>query len=284
MLNPGVSPGFAHTGLARAQHNVKHTLLVTRHSSLGQVTRLVGLHFPSVNPHITPTGTIKSCSLSKFPTQAPLTTLQILHEYQSNLVHYRTFSFIALTKHVQRYVELDCIAVNLPGLLQCTCTNMKQRENIPPSTIMKPTAILKATGLAYLVGALAVMATPARVATIEARQFVPITMGIEGVLKYATETLAIQIEGAATNLNQLKKWCKNAGPLTSRLAQQGYNATFITNSICAASKAPTLKTDAQIRNLTQEAATRIWVVQALGSTLGNAKLLCKCTLLDSVCP
>ena len=142
---------------------------------------------------------------------------------------------------------------------------------------MKTTAIFKATGLVYLVGALTVMAVPAPEAAIEARQFVPIVQGIEGVLKYASETLAVQIEGAATNLDRLKYLCKNSKTLTSRLAQQGYNTTFITNSICAASKAPALKTDALIRNLTQEASTRIWIVQALGSTLGNAKLLCKYT-------
>lgn len=152
-------------------------------------------------------------------------------------------------------------------------------KDIPPS-IMKTTAIFKATGLAYLFGALAVMATPTPEAAIEARQFgqfVPIIQGIEGVLQYASETLAVQIEGAATNLGQLKYLCRNSRSLTSRLAQQGYNTTFIKNSICAASKAPALKTDAEIRNLTQEASTKIWIVQALGSTLGNAKALCKYT-------
>ena len=55
---------------------------------------------------------------------------------------------------------------------------------------------------------------------------------------------------------------------------RGYNTTYITNEICTAAKQPTLKTNAQIQNLTLEASSKIWIVQALGSTLGNTKALC----------
>ena len=111
-------------------------------------------------------------------------------------------------------------------------------------------------------------------AAVDKRQFIPILQGIDGVLKYASETFAAQIEGSATSIEHLKKLCHGADYLTSRLAQEGYNTTFITKAICDASKQTALKSNAEIQALVTAASSRIWVVQALGSTLGNAKALC----------
>ena len=111
--------------------------------------------------------------------------------------------------------------------------------------------------------------------------FVPIIHGLEGVLLYASETLAAQLEGAATSINELKKECAFRSALTSRLAAQGYNTTFIINEICDASKKPTLATNAEIQNKTLEASTKIWIVQALGAIGGNFNKLCNIIDIDA---
>lgn len=117
--------------------------------------------------------------------------------------------------------------------------------------------------------------------TVEKRRFVPIIHGLEGVLKYASETLAAQLEGAATSTKQLKAGCAHGKDLTSRLATQGYNTTFILNEICDASKQPTLATNAEIQNKTAEASTKIWIVQALGAIGGNFNKLCNIIDVDA---
>ena len=104
---------------------------------------------------------------------------------------------------------------------------------------------------------------------------------MEGVLLYASETLAAQLEGAATSINELKKECACSSDLTSRLAAQGYNTTFIINEICDASKKPTLATNAEIQNKTLEASTKIWIVQALGAIGGNFNKLCNIIDIDA---
>ena len=105
--------------------------------------------------------------------------------------------------------------------------------------------------------------------------------GIDGVLKYASETLAAQLEGAATSIKELKAGCAVGTTLTSRLATQGYNTTFIVNDICDASKKPQLATDAEIKNKTLEASTKIFIVQALGSIGGNFNKLCNIIDVDA---
>ncbi|KAL8794562.1 MAG: hypothetical protein Q9195_002897 [Heterodermia aff. obscurata] len=113
------------------------------------------------------------------------------------------------------------------------------------------------------------------------RRFVPIIHGLEGVLLYASETLAAQLEGLATSVKELQVACAHGTALTSRLATQGYNTTFILNEICDASKKPTLATDAEIQNKTLEASTRIWIVQALGAIGGNFNKLCNIIDIDA---
>ena len=77
-------------------------------------------------------------------------------------------------------------------------------------------------------------------------------MGIQGVLEYATETLTAQIIGAATSVDQLKTLCKNADALDSRLAQEGYNTTYMKAAVCAASKQSALASNDDIRGQVRE--------------------------------
>ena len=86
------------------------------------------------------------------------------------------------------------------------------------------------------------------------------------MLQYASETLAAQIEGAATSVKELKGFCAHAPALTSRLAQEGYNITVITNAICTASMQSALKSNTNVQALTRAASSKIWVVQALGTS------------------
>jgi len=107
-----------------------------------------------------------------------------------------------------------------------------------------------------------------------ARQSPTIIQGLPGVLEYASQTLAIEIVGAATNIDQLKHLCKHIDGLTGRLHQQGYDTVFIKNAICGAANATRLATDAEIQVQTIQASTKIWIVQALGAFKGYERAFC----------
>ena len=93
--------------------------------------------------------------------------------------------------------------------------------------------------------------------------------------------MAAQLEGAATSIKELKAGCTYGSSLTSRLATQGLNTTFIINEICEASKKPQLATNAEIQNKTLEAATKIFIVQALSATGNQVNKLCNLIDVDS---
>lgn len=110
--------------------------------------------------------------------------------------------------------------------------------------------------------------------SIMARQSPSIIQGLPGVLEYASQTLAVQIVGAATSLSELKHLCKHVDGLTVRLHQQGYDTNFIKNAICVAANATHLATDAEIQAQTLQASSKIWTVQALASFKGYERAFC----------
>ena len=105
--------------------------------------------------------------------------------------------------------------------------------------------------------------------------------GIEGVLEYASQTLAAQIVGAVTSIGQLKFLCHHADQLDSRLQQEGYDVAYIKNAVCTAANQTALASNAEIQSEVRLASSKIWVVQALGSTLGSQNALCNIFDVDA---
>ncbi|KAL8820979.1 MAG: hypothetical protein Q9191_007404 [Dirinaria sp. TL-2023a] len=150
---------------------------------------------------------------------------------------------------------------------------------------MKLLSIIKASATVLLLGQTVTAAIEARGAGTKAkslseRTYVPLIPFMDGVLEYATETFATQIIGAATSINQLKTLCQTMDSLDTRLAQQGYNTTYMKTAICAASKQTALASNDAIRAQVELASSKIWVVQALDSTFAANKL-CNLYNVDS---
>lgn len=102
---------------------------------------------------------------------------------------------------------------------------------------------------------------------------------IEVVAQLVSELVAVQIVGAATSQDQLRFLCDSFS--YARLAGQFYNVTLMQNIICAGAKPTDLTPLPLIRNLTTEASTEIWIVQAIGAVQGNVAKLCEIIDVDA---
>ncbi|KAL9019888.1 MAG: hypothetical protein Q9185_002830 [Variospora sp. 1 TL-2023] len=105
------------------------------------------------------------------------------------------------------------------------------------------------------------------------------------ILNLATDTFvilakrpapAVQLVGAQTTPDAIKSLCTDFD--LSRLRASGYNTTSLTSIFCEASNvAPPLPTTEQLRALTQQYSSYIWIFQAAGALKGDPnrlKLLC----------
>lgn len=173
---------------------------------------------------------------------------------------------------------------NIPSIIRNYSKPLRSRSENLSSIKMKLLNIVKVSASVLFLGQTVAAAVQARDAGTKAKslaerynKYIPLIPGIEGVLQYATETLTAQIIGATTSVNQLKHLCQYADSFGSRLAQQGYNVTYMKAAVCAASKQATLASNNDIKAQTQLPASKIFAVQALLSTYAAAEL---CRLFD----
>ena len=98
---------------------------------------------------------------------------------------------------------------------------------------------------------------------------------IQAVLLLASELYAVQTVGAATSHLELDFICASFDVNFARLQPSGYNTTLIKEIFCAAAEADSLPPSNQIRQLTIEISSFIWIVQAIGAVQGNVQTLCR---------
>lgn len=103
---------------------------------------------------------------------------------------------------------------------------------------------------------------------------------ILSVLETASELLAIQIIGAATSLDQLKFLCLVFPSNSSRLQSEQYDVALIQKIVCAAADEKTIPSLDEIKALTIEISTEIWIIQAIGAVQGKSGVRKLCGLIN----
>ncbi|MCJ1463744.1 hypothetical protein MMC07_002353 [Pseudocyphellaria aurata] len=93
---------------------------------------------------------------------------------------------------------------------------------------------------------------------------------IQALFDTASELFAIQVVGLATSLDQLKSLCQAATSFTPRIESEYYNSTLIQNVICTAAGETALPSVEEIKRLTVEIVTDLWVIQSIGAVQGKS--------------
>ncbi|KAI4139458.1 MAG: hypothetical protein L6R39_006277 [Caloplaca ligustica] len=133
-------------------------------------------------------------------------------------------------------------------------------------------------GVSHVVLLFITLLSGATASTVVARAGPPTNADI---LNLATDTFAVQLVGAQTTPEGVKSLCTDFD--LSSLTAGGYNATSLKEIFCQASSGltPTLPSQSQIRALTIEYSSWIWIFQAVGALKNDKRRLrVLCSLID----
>ena len=103
---------------------------------------------------------------------------------------------------------------------------------------------------------------------------------IQSVLETASQLFAVQIVGAATSLDQLKLHCEVFSSSSARLQSSGYDTALIQKIICAAAGRKTIPSLGEIRDLTAELSSEIWIIQAIGAVQSKSGVKKLCDMIN----